>query len=103
MNLIELSGRWARNLSGEHFKPGLPNEVNGLSFLCPVEITENRERKCFPILDESRTVRISPRFETFRDDGGTAMRENLPAAPNGFGNFSPENGQNGHLDPLLRQ
>jgi hypothetical protein len=43
---------------------GLANEVNGLSFLCPqVEVAETEDANGLPILDQGRTVRISPRFE----------------------------------------
>src|SRR5258705_5544841 len=52
---------------------GLANEVNGLSFLCPqVEVAETEDANGLPILDQGRTVRISPRFEMLSEYGQQA-------------------------------
>ena len=45
-------------------KRGLTNEVNGLSFFCPQwKSLKQRMKMGLPILDQGRTVRISPRFK----------------------------------------
>ena len=78
------------NREGEHFKPGLANEVNGLSFLSAVEVTETEDAmsfQCFSRVGPSETgpgLKYSPmKADTMVGVNGNRVCTRCPTSTQG--------------------